>query len=503
MGGMGTVYLTQREVVAGVVREFAVKVLHPQLRAEGELAAALLREAQLAARIEHKNVVRTVEALDLPQGVAVVMDYVEGDTLAGLIRLGGLRHTPIPVAIVARIMSDALEGLHAAHEMCDDDGVPLGVVHRDFSPQNILVGLDGVARLTDFGVAKVTSQIGTTTTGMTKGKVSYMSPEQALGQAVDRRCDVWAAGVVVWEALAGKRLFRGENEIASLMMMLNGGAPPVLSERRPEVPAEIDDVVLAALARDQSARLGSAEAMRQRLLAAVGDVASHDEVARYVRELTRDKMAERRAEIGKAKRLNEELSSVHDRATKAAVRAAESFSPRQPVSSPPSVAAGLREVAEDAAGLRRSPQWLALAGAIAAGAAAVWLAQSPAPSRRVATLLVVGNTDALLAVASNTVADSSESSEGLTIVANSPIQQIAINGAMTLLRAAVLEVTVPIPRESLEVVLFSADGRQARTVIAPGTTRVALAFPRRARVSATPAPVPARPKSPTLIEDPL
>src|SRR5262249_42264402 len=149
-------------------------------------------------------------------GVYMVMDYVEGDTLAGLIRGARAAHERLPLSVAGRILCDALSGLSATHELCDASGRPINVVHRDFSPSNILVGLDGGTRLSDFGVAKVEGRAGVTSTGVIKGKIGYMAPEQVLGRKLDRRCDVWAAGVVAWECLAGRRLYQDEDQVAAL-----------------------------------------------------------------------------------------------------------------------------------------------------------------------------------------------------------------------------------------------------------------------------------------------
>src|SRR5262245_23997993 len=195
-GGMATVYLARVGVIGDIHREVALKLLHPFIQGDEERHSktSLIEEAKLAVRIRHPNVVPVVEVGDGPHGVFLVMDYVEGDTLSGLNRIMRANHTTIPLNIAGRILMDALAGLHAAHELKDDLGQPLDLVHRDFSPQNILVGADGISRLTDFGVAKAAGQIGVTSSGVIKGKVAYMAPEQALGKRVDRRCDVWAAG---------------------------------------------------------------------------------------------------------------------------------------------------------------------------------------------------------------------------------------------------------------------------------------------------------------------
>ena len=220
-GGMATVYLARVAVVGDVHREVALKLMHPFLNAEGrESTVSLVEEAKLAVRIRHPIVVSVVEVGDSPHGVFLVMEYVEGDTLSGLHRAVRAEGALMPLPIAGRILVDALAGLHAAHELRDDDGLLLDLVHRDFSPQNILVGTDGVTRLTDFGVAKASGRVNVTSSGIIKGKVAYMAPEQALGKRVDRRCDVWAAGVVAWEILAGQRLYRSEDQVAMLLKIV-------------------------------------------------------------------------------------------------------------------------------------------------------------------------------------------------------------------------------------------------------------------------------------------
>ncbi|MEQ9319291.1 MAG: serine/threonine-protein kinase, partial [Polyangiaceae bacterium] len=268
-GGMGRVFLARRAIVGGIRRNYAIKLLHSNLRAERDVADQLLEEAKLAAHVTHPNVVQVLQGGEEDGHVFVAMEYVEAVTLASLVRHALSLERPIPLGIVARVINDALAGLHAAHEAVGQDGKPLGLVHRDFSPQNILVSADGIAKLTDFGIAKAISRIGGTATGIVKGKVAYLSPEQAMGHSLDRRSDVWAAGVVLWESLARRRLFDESTDTATLLRIVSGPrvAPP--SSQWPEVPPAVDEVVLAALERDRGARIHDAEELRQRLVQAV------------------------------------------------------------------------------------------------------------------------------------------------------------------------------------------------------------------------------------------
>src|SRR5580704_13773364 len=189
---MATVYLARTVGPGGFTTEVALKLTHAHLRENPEFSHDLLEEAKLVARIRHHNVVPVIDVGEDPRGIYLVMEYVEGDSLAGLFKRAGSTR-PIPLAIAARFMLDALEGLHAAHELRDEAGQLLGLVHRDFTPHNILIGTDGVARLADFGIAKAATRLGNTRMGMVKGKIAYMPPEQAKGLTLDRRCDVWAA----------------------------------------------------------------------------------------------------------------------------------------------------------------------------------------------------------------------------------------------------------------------------------------------------------------------
>jgi serine/threonine-protein kinase len=165
----------------------------------------------------------------------MVMDYVEGDVLSAILKAISAKKQVMPLRIALRILSDALAGLHAAHELKDDRGELLHVVHRDFSPQNILVGCDGTTRLTDFGIAKVANSDQRTATGLIKGKVRYMSPEQAHAEELDRRADVWSAAVVAWEVLAGQRMHPIADETAVLLRIVSEDATPIATWSKPTV----------------------------------------------------------------------------------------------------------------------------------------------------------------------------------------------------------------------------------------------------------------------------
>jgi serine/threonine-protein kinase len=296
-GGMGTVYLARKRGPGGFEREVALKLTHPFLREQPDWTGDLIEEAKLASRIHHPNVVHVIDVEDDPYGVFLVMQYVEGESLEGLLRRARDRGERIPVDVALRILIDALSGLHAAHELRDPSGQPLGLVHRDFTPQNILVGLDGVARLTDFGVAKAASRVGVTRTGVVKGKAAYMAPEQVRSLPLDRRADVWAAGVVAWELFAGRRMRPAVEDQAALLLQVATDPPPRLRSVRDDVPAAVDEAVAHALTLDRTRRCPSAARLGELLSSAWAEAASPAEtaaVAEYVRAAAGASLEERR-----------------------------------------------------------------------------------------------------------------------------------------------------------------------------------------------------------------
>ncbi len=296
---MAAVYLARSRGVGGFEREVAIKLTHAHLRDIPEFSTDLIDEAKLAVRIRHPNVVPIIDVGEGPDGVYLVMEYIEGDSLAGLMRRAYDAGQAMPPRIAMRVLLDALAGLHAAHELRDEAGRPLGIVHRDFSPQNVLVGVDGVARLADFGIARAAGRIGQTKDGTVKGKIVYMSPEQARMLPLDRRCDVWAAGVVAWELLAGNRIYGVENEIAMLLKIVTE-APPRVRTVAPHIGEALDAAVAHALTIDREQRTPSAAAMARELTQAClaqGAVAETEEVAAYVLQVVGPRLARRRERI--------------------------------------------------------------------------------------------------------------------------------------------------------------------------------------------------------------
>jgi serine/threonine-protein kinase len=226
----------------------------------------LLQEARLAGSIEHPNVVRVLEVSNEPASTYLVMEYVDGETLSSLTR-HPLSTAQLATGVAVRVLLDALEGLQAAHELRGEHGEWLGLVHRDFTPQNVLVGKDGRAKLSDFGTAKAANAVQRTRTGQVKGKVAYMAPEQVRGLVLDRRCDVWAAGVMAWEILAGRPMHPDPDEVQTMFKVVSE-TPPLLRQVRPELPEGVEHVVERALRLDPEERWASATELHDALLKA-------------------------------------------------------------------------------------------------------------------------------------------------------------------------------------------------------------------------------------------
>ncbi len=298
-GGMASVYLARLVGVGGFERFFAIKRLHPHLESEEDFVSMFLDEARIVANIRHQHVVPMLEVGASAHGYYLVMEYIEGDTLGTFISRGIEGGDLIPPDVALRVVIDTLSGLHAAHGHVDPDGNPTGLVHRDVSPQNILVDIHGVARIADFGVARAASRLSSTRSGQLKGKVAYMAPEQARGGEVTPRSDVFAAGIVLWEALCGCRLFLADNEAVTLNRLLFEPIP-ALREVNPKLPRVLEQALQKALARDPAKRFATAADMAEALQTAAR--ASHmlgtpADVRTYVRSVIGVDIERRRANV--------------------------------------------------------------------------------------------------------------------------------------------------------------------------------------------------------------
>jgi eukaryotic-like serine/threonine-protein kinase len=296
-GGMATVYVARHLGVPGAERLVVIKRVHRHLLKAPQFREMFHDEARLASQIRHPNVVRLLDVLDDDGELLLVLEYIESISLSALVRrvaAAGERLTP---AVASRIVADALLGLHAAHETKDVRGRELAIVHRDVSPQNVLVSVEGVGYLIDFGVAKAASRMTETTGGVIKGKLAYMSPEQAKGMEVDRRSDVFSAGIVLFEALTGRRLFANAGKDGSsvlLDILLEPIDPP--SHVVSGIPEVLDAVVEQALERVRDERFPTATAFHDALVAAVPP-APAKEVAQVVERFAGPMIRGQRAEI--------------------------------------------------------------------------------------------------------------------------------------------------------------------------------------------------------------
>jgi serine/threonine protein kinase len=298
-GGMATVHLGRLVGPASFARTVAIKRLHPQFARDPEFVSMFLDEARLAARIQHPNVVPTIDVIATDGELLLVMEYVRGEALSRLVRHAAKAGVLVPPKIIAAIIVNALHGLHAAHEATDDSGRSLSIVHRDVSPQNILVGMDGVARVLDFGVAKAEDRVQVTKDNKLKGKLLYMSPEQLESGEVDRRTDVYAMAVVLFEALTQQRMFPGEREGAQLLRISQGDIR-LPGQIHPQL-AIFDDIVRKAAAKNPAERFSTAREFA-RALEAIVPPASTTDVGEWVENLAGATIIERTKRIAEIER---------------------------------------------------------------------------------------------------------------------------------------------------------------------------------------------------------
>lgn len=261
-GGMGIVYLAMLQGPSGFSKLLVVKELQPELVEEPAFLEMFLEEARLAARLNHSNVVQTNEVGNDGNRYYMAMDYLDGRGLERVRRRARHVSKPLSLALQVRVLCDVLAGLEYAHNFADFDGTALGIVHRDVSPQNIFITFEGQVKILDFGIAKTIDSTNETRAGVLKGKLSYMAPEQARGERVDARADVFAVGVVLWEALTGKQLRAGQTEHQILGDLIAKITPPRASTIKADVPVELDEICARALSPDRADRYHSAAALQ-------------------------------------------------------------------------------------------------------------------------------------------------------------------------------------------------------------------------------------------------
>jgi eukaryotic-like serine/threonine-protein kinase len=294
-GGMAQIYLARRPGSDAPDKLLVLKRILPHLSENDEFVRMFLDEARIAARLAHPNVVQIYDLGAEGDTFFIAMEYIHGVDARRLWKRAETSSRPLPVPLVCRILLEASAGLDYAHKKTDASGRPLGIVHRDVSPQNILVTFDGGVKVVDFGIAKAADQATVTRSGVLKGKYSYMSPEQASGQRVDRRSDVFALGVVLHELLTGGRLFKRSSDMLTLSAVAECNVP-VPSQVAPRVPPELDAIVLKALAKDPEARYQHAQELQRALEGWLQSqpqpFGTPADLATYMRELYADRLSE-------------------------------------------------------------------------------------------------------------------------------------------------------------------------------------------------------------------
>jgi serine/threonine-protein kinase len=310
-GGMASVWIARQTGKHGFRKLVAIKTILPKYASEPKFQRMFVDEARIASRIEHGNVAQIIDVGEHHGITYLVMEYVDGDALSKISRAAQKKGQPVPHGVLLRVMADVCGGLHAAHELRDEKGQPLGVVHRDVSPQNVLVTTRGTAKLIDFGIAKARDRVaGDTNVDQLKGKVVYMAPEHAIGRPTDRRADVWAVGAVLYHLLAGKPPFQGDNDVQTLFLLASGRPPVPLP---PSVHPAVAEVLKRALAHSPDVRFATAAQLQQALEDAMlkaGLVTTSTAVAAYLADLVPDRAERRQKVIGIGLKAADERDAV-------------------------------------------------------------------------------------------------------------------------------------------------------------------------------------------------
>lgn len=296
-GGMADVFLAVVQGPGGFSKLQVIKRLRLLLQDDPDFIAMLVDEARLAGRLNHPNIVQTNEVGDVDGQYFISMEYLDGQPLHRVMDRARRAKVPLDRKFYGGAFCDVLAGLHYAHELVDYAGNPLGVVHRDVTPHNIFVTYDGVVKLVDFGIAKAMGRMtATTKEGVIKGKIAYMAPEQAMGLNVDRRADIFAVGMMLWEAVVGHRMWHGQDDMAVLRRLMDGDLPRSPKAANPEVPAGLDEICSKALAPKPSDRYATAADMQadleQYLLNSQERISS-----RLIGKAVADLFAKERAEV--------------------------------------------------------------------------------------------------------------------------------------------------------------------------------------------------------------
>ncbi len=328
-GGMAVVWAARMKGTRGFSKTVAVKTMLPEISQDPQFEEMFLAEAGLASRIRHPHVCEILDLGEQDGLIYIVMEWIDGEPLSQLAR-AARQKGGIPLLITLRLCLNAALGLHAAHELQDENGSLIGLVHRDVSPQNILVTYDGVVKIVDFGVAKATAEAdnGATKDGQLKGKVPFMSPEQALGKDIDRRTDVFALGIVLFQMLSSKHPFRGDNDMITLRRICDKDPSPSLLEAMPGCPPLLGEVVAKALEKDAARRYQSMAEFARAIDRAISELKlagqPDEDVTTFVRNMLGERAEKRRTAIREGLRVADERAEQREqlKAQRAALIAA-------------------------------------------------------------------------------------------------------------------------------------------------------------------------------------
>jgi serine/threonine-protein kinase len=301
-GGMAEIFLARQTGIAGFEKVLVIKKILPHLGREEVFVQMFLDEARIAARLNHQNVVQIFDLGCVEGQYFIAMEYLEGESLAEVVRQARRSRQNLPSMLAAGIAMQVCEGLHYAHTLVGPDGDPMQVVHRDVNPQNVFVLYSGGVKLVDFGIAKAAKRFSKTTTGMLKGKYGYMSPEQIMSKSLDARSDVYSSGVVLWEMLTSRKLFRQSSELEILKAITEKDTPPPSSVVS-SLPEELDEITMKALKRSRELRYQSSGEMRMELSFMLRRKAEQSDtvaIGEYMQAMFYDRMQEKRRLIKSA-----------------------------------------------------------------------------------------------------------------------------------------------------------------------------------------------------------
>ncbi len=352
-GGMAEILLGKLLGPGGFEQAVVIKRALPHLARRREFHDMFLDEARVVARIQHPNVVTVTELGEDERDLYMVMEYLAGESVAGLGKRLHARGEWLPLDVSLYVVTQVLAGLHAAHEVTGDEGEPLGLVHRDVSPHNLFVTYDGRVKLLDFGIAKFVDRSVETSTGTLKGKFAYMSPEQCVDAPIDRRSDVFSCGIVLWELIAGERLFKRSNELLCWKAIVEEDIPAPSAHRAagaPSLPAELEAIVMRALAKEPAARPSTAADLRRDLLAVLRAIDPEDRAKdRLVALLERtfaDRIAQKK-ELLRRVRSGDEVTSIPSAEVDIEIEETIGIEPTttEPEASAPSASARRRRIA--------------------------------------------------------------------------------------------------------------------------------------------------------------